>query len=307
VHKSVLRCTIKRVYLFTTRTHAHRQTLNTPHQHRCAYVQTSAKRTIAQHITTLLARRNHMSTIAASRAICRAAATRVLHSHYTSLCRGARCTQAGIRASANRRVFVTTAAAALTLEAVVRRVSGRSEFARIAVATSAIRRCWLRRWARVELKRRREQRARDALLAPALVPAKHPALHQQHAPCPPRTPRRADSNGPSGFRKRLISTGPATATQSCPPPHTAPPLRGCKVVRGARDADDGSSSGDGAEEEEVRQRRLLQEQQARISADVARAGARAPQEGGVLPHEVCRGGSGAALLALRARARATGV
>jgi len=170
-----------------------------------------------------------------------------------------------------------------------------------------VSRCWLGRWSRAELKRRREQRARDALLAPALAPSKRPALHERLSPCPPRTDRRAGA-GPSGFRKRLISGGGGgrvvtPCSQDVDSEHARAPLRVCKVKASPGGVGDANGGGGGArddeEDKEARERRLLQEQQERISAEIVRASARAPKNAFVFPHEVVQGGSGAALLALR--------
>ncbi len=165
-------------------------------------------------------------------------------------------------------------------------------------------RCWLGQWAQAELKRRRDQRARDALLAPALAPSKRPALHERLPPTPPRMDRRAGA-GPSNFRKRLISGGGGgrvvtPCSQDMDSEHARAPLRGCKVKASPLGAGDANGGGGGNEEDkEARERRLLQEQQERISAEIVRAGARAPKNACVFPHEVVQGGSGAALLALR--------
>jgi hypothetical protein len=85
--------------------------------------------------------------------------------------------------------------------------------------------------------------------------------------------------------------------------HARAPLRVCKVKASPRGVGDANGGGGGArddeEDKEARERRLLQEQQERISAEIVRAGARAPKNACVFPHEVVQGGSGAALLALR--------
>ena len=193
--------------------------------------------------------------------------------------------------------------AARGMQAVVRRKPRRDAHMQVISAAAAMRRCWLGKWARDELKRRRRQRARDALLAPALVPSKQLPLHQHLSPRPPSTSRRTDLQGPSGFRKRLISSGQVTQPSSCPvAENAAPPLKGCRAPRGSWDAGEEGGYEEG-EDEQARERRLLHEQQQRISADIARAGARAPKDGGVFPHEIVQGGSGAALLALRTRNR----
>jgi hypothetical protein len=206
----------------------------------------------------------------------------------------------------------------------------RGAFVALAGAAAVIRRWWLGKQARAELKRRRVQvayvyvyvchkythththievrarrpplyttnvpsvlilffflqRARDALLAPALTPSRQPPLHCYHtSPCPPSTARGTDN--PSRFRMRLVSTGAVTVTS----PHRTcsavaaesirtidisivRPLRGCRKMAWEAPGEEGrGGGGDGdVEEEEVRERRLLREQQQRISEEIARAG-----------------------------------
>jgi hypothetical protein len=255
----------------------------------------------AAHMVAGLHRTAYMRRYSAARhELLRAAAGHVVHAQYHAF-KSAACGMRVILQSCNqRREYVGRVFAALVLGGALRRKPARASFALAAGGAAAIRRGILGKLARAELKRRRDQRARDALLAPALVPSKQPALHEHLSPCPPRAARPADAQGPPGFRKRLIHSGPA-ATYIFRPESIAPPLKGCKALPNVRDDDDGEKR---AEDDDAREGRLLQQQQQRISEDISRAGgARAPKDSGILPHEVVQGGAGAALLALRTRSR----
>lgn len=266
------------------------------------------RRTVAGHyaaglMATSLSRNIYIRRHAAARnSICPAAAARAARSRYGAL-KSATCEmQLVLRSCAQRAAFAGMVRCARVLEAALRRMPVRAWFARDVGAAATIRRGFLGRSARLELKRRKDQRARDALLAPALVPSKQPALHEHLSPCPPRASR-PDAQRPPAFRKRLFHSGSAT---SCRADSNAPPLKGCKVPSCSRDGGPGdvSDGGESSDQDDTRDSRLLQQQQQRISEDIARAGGtRAPKDAGIFAHEVVQGGPGAALLALRTRNR----
>ena len=283
---------------------------------RSEFVRVAAGLYSASHLVAALARRDYSHTLKACLELCRAAAGCVAgggHVRHRRVRLATNQIHARLRAEVLRRGFVQAASASVALCAVLRRVPARETFAREAAAASAIKRVWMVREAKAEMLRRRKQRARDALLKPALAPSKQPPLHEivTYSPCPPRTARRTDSVGPCGFRKRILSSGPVTPV---PPPcsvtvadQSGAPLRVCRarssgVGDGCKEANDDAESM--AREEEERERRLLQAQQQRISDEITRAGgSRDPTDEGFFPHEIMQGSSGAALLALRLRKR----
>ena len=267
------------------------------------YRRTVAGYGAAMHMTAALDRMVYMSKYAAAQDICRAAEAHAGRSNYLAIKSAAREMQLVVRSRTQRIQFVGIVGGACALEAARRRMPVRGSFALVVGAAAAIRRCYLARLARAQLKRRKDQRARDALLAPALVPSKQPALHEHLSPCPPKAARPASQHGPPGFRKRLLHSGSASI---CRAESSVPPLKGCKVpsMSSWDGGGDGSDGGEGVEDDKTRESRLLQQQQQRISEDIARAGGtRAPKDTGIFPHEVVQGGTGAALLALRTRNR----